>query len=316
MPTRDRRARHREAVAERVHDADRQHRHAGRHEPVREHEPGAEHKPERTEPERADALSQPPAVRAEEDQRQGEERDADVGDPVRRPEIVEHDRPQRVERADHHEQRATHHQTCDHRSRAQQIEREPVLRRRLARLGDVRTQHDRQRRPASPPRSRGTGPGCRTPARAAPTRPDRRRSRRRRQPAAARGCCRGCAGRALITIRRTAGVAIPTPIPITNRAAMSTDTTSPNAMPEQTDDVEHQSREHQLRGRGRGRRSAPMRSGRRTRPGTRRRRRHRASTPAMPYSSRKSSSTVNITPYPDASRAVIRPNVSTGVRVI
>ncbi len=98
-----------------MQDADAEHRDAGRQQPIREHEPCTEKKTERAEPERANSLSEAPSPRAEEDQRQREERDADVGDPLAGVEIVEHDRPEGIERADHQEHGRSHHQTGDHR---------------------------------------------------------------------------------------------------------------------------------------------------------------------------------------------------------
>ena len=61
------------------------------------------------DPERTDPLRQPAAERPEEDERQREQRDPEVGDPVRGVQVVEHEHPQRVERADHHEHGRTEH---------------------------------------------------------------------------------------------------------------------------------------------------------------------------------------------------------------
>ena len=94
--------------------------------PYEQHEPGAEQQPDRADAERPDALGQPAADRAEHDERQGEQRDAEVGDPLARVEVVEHDRPQRVERPDHQPHRAAEGDGAGERPDAQQVERQAL----------------------------------------------------------------------------------------------------------------------------------------------------------------------------------------------
>ncbi len=89
-------------------------------------------------------MGEPATGRAEQDQRQREQRDAEVRHPVAGVDVVEHDRPQRVEGADHQEHRRTErHGTCE-RADPQEIERESLLG-RLHGLVHVHTCDERQR---------------------------------------------------------------------------------------------------------------------------------------------------------------------------
>ena len=86
---------------------------------------------------------EPTPSRAEHDQRQREQRDSEVRHPVARLDVVEHDRPQHVERADHQEHRRSESDGAGERPDPQQVERESLLG-RLDGLVHVHTRHERQ----------------------------------------------------------------------------------------------------------------------------------------------------------------------------
>ena len=119
-----------------MQDADGEHRGARRHLPVQEHEHGAEQQPDGARAERPDTLRQPTAGGTEDHERQGEQRDADVGDPVGRPQVTEHEHPQRVERADHQEDGDALHDRSTEHPVAQEVEGKTLAGRRH-RLVDV-----------------------------------------------------------------------------------------------------------------------------------------------------------------------------------
>ncbi len=84
----------------------------------------------------SDTLRYTPADGPKENQRQREESDPEVGEPVAGAKIAQHQHPERVERADHEEHRRSHGNRGDERSLPQEIEREVAPRCRT-RLGDV-----------------------------------------------------------------------------------------------------------------------------------------------------------------------------------
>ena len=123
------RARHGQPVVEGMHHRHREHRSTRRQDPVQEHEGRATQQSERSKPVRPHPLGQAAAVRAEHDQREREERDAEVRDPVRRVQIAQHEHPERIEGADHQEDSGADHHRGHVRPRPQQVEREPGRRR-------------------------------------------------------------------------------------------------------------------------------------------------------------------------------------------
>jgi hypothetical protein len=157
----------------------------GRQHAVERHEQRAERQPDHRDPERPVHLRQPASGRAEHDQGQREQRDAEVGDPLVGAEVLVDDRPQRIERTDHHEQRSAERdgpgegpdrsRSTARRRSAAPCSRPPARGRRTA--AALRTRRRRRR----------TAPGSRTVRRAAPRSPGRVRSRTRRRRGAARG---------------------------------------------------------------------------------------------------------------------------------
>ena len=115
--------------------------------------PAPINRPRGADAERTDALRQPAAEGTEEDQRQRKDGDADVGDPVGGVEVVENERPQDVERADHQEERGAEADRAGIRPDAQQIEREASVGLLFGRgLLDVDSREHRERARSLPRR--------------------------------------------------------------------------------------------------------------------------------------------------------------------
>ena len=93
---------------------------------VRRHEERTGDQPEPANLERADPLAEATAERTEDDERNREECDAEIRHPVGGAEVFVHDVPQRIERADHQEHTAAHHDGTGDNPGTQKVEGESL----------------------------------------------------------------------------------------------------------------------------------------------------------------------------------------------
>ena len=189
--------------------------------PYRPMNTGAQQEADRTDPEGPDPLGEATADRAEDDERQGEQRDAEVGQPLGGVEVVEGQRPQArrrrrssaTPRSPASRRRRTAGSAAGRRRSAARSAR-PSRRRAVRATNGISSDggggddEERRRDPerADEQRPRWPGPAAKPPTSAASRRP-------RLWPR--------FAGSPRITMRRIAGTAMPTPTPITKRPASS-----------------------------------------------------------------------------------------------
>ena len=92
--------------------------------PVDDHQPGSKEEADRSEFERPPGLCESPADRAEKNERQTEQGDAEIGDPISGAEILVDHIPERIKRSDHDERHCTQRHRPGEGAARKQVDRE------------------------------------------------------------------------------------------------------------------------------------------------------------------------------------------------